>query len=64
MVEASPLRLRLTGECLWANIGAPGLESAVAMEDRNQVLGVSAGYSQKDARAFVEEPKPHHTNGA
>lgn len=61
MLETSPLGLRLTKECLAANIDAPGLEAAVAMEDRNQVLCVDAGYIDEGARAFVEKRKPRYT---
>ena len=54
MVETSPLGLRLTKECLSANIDASSLEAAAAMEDRNQVLCVRAGYLEEGARAFVK----------
>ncbi len=60
MLETSPLGLRLTKECLAANIDAPGLEAAAAMEDRNQVLCVDAGYIEEGARAFVEKRKPNY----
>jgi enoyl-CoA hydratase/carnithine racemase len=58
MIETSPLGLRLTKECLSANIDAPSLEAAVAIEDRNQVLCVRAGYLEEGARAFIEKRKP------
>ena len=58
MLETSPLGLRLTKECLSANIDAPGLEAAAAMEDRNQVLCIDAGYIEEGARAFVEKREP------
>lgn len=64
MAETSPLGLRLTKECLAANIDAPSLEAAVAMEDRNQVLCVDAGYLVEGARAFVEKRKPHYREQA
>ena len=60
MIETSPLGLRMTKECLSANIDAPSLEAAVAMEDRNQVLCVRAGYIDEGARAFVEKRKPKY----
>ncbi len=58
MIETSPLGLRLTKECLSMSIDAPSLEAALAMEDRNQVLYVRAGYIDEGARAFVEKRKP------
>jgi len=60
MIETSPLGLRMTKECLSANIDASSLEAAVAMEDRNQVLCVRAGYIDEGARAFVEKRKPKY----
>ena len=50
MVETSPLGLRLTKECLAANIDAGSLENAIYMEDRNQTLCVRAGYIAEGAR--------------
>src|ERR1700683_1900176 len=64
MIETSPLGLRMTKECLSANIDAPSLEAAVAMEDRNQVLCVRAGYLEEGARAFGEKRKAHFAERA
>src|SRR5271154_5243538 len=58
MTETSPLGLRLTKECLAMSIDAGSLEQAVAIEDRNQVLCVRAGYIEEGARAFLEKRKP------
>lgn len=58
MTETSPLGLRLTKECLSMSIDAGSLEQAIAIEDRNQVLCVSAGYIEEGARAFLEKRKP------
>jgi len=58
MTETSPLGLRLTKECLSQSIDAGSLEQAVAVEDRNQVLCVRAGYIEEGARAFLEKRKP------
>jgi len=59
MVEASPLGLSLTKECINANIDAASIENAIAMEDRNQALCVRSGYLAEGARAFTEKRKPH-----
>ena len=64
MTETSPLGLRMTKECLWASVDAGSLEQAIAMEDRNQVLCVRAGYIEEGARAFVEKRKPHFKDRA
>ena len=59
MVEASPLGLSLTKECIGANVDAASIENAIAMEDRNQSLCVRSGYLAEGARAFTEKRKPH-----
>src|SRR5258706_2520334 len=58
MTETSPLGLRLTKECLSISVDARSLEQAIAIEDRNQVLCVRAGYIEEGARAFLEKRKP------
>jgi enoyl-CoA hydratase len=64
MCETSPLGLRLTKEGLNAAIDAGSLESAIAVEDRNQVMCVRAGYIEEGARAFLEKRKPRYTERA
>jgi enoyl-CoA hydratase len=58
MTETSPLGLRLTKECLSMSIDADSLEQALAIEDRNQVLCVRAGYIEEGVRAFLDKRKP------
>jgi enoyl-CoA hydratase len=55
MLRNAPLGLRLTKECLKASIDAPGLESAIAMEDRNQALAVGTRDFREGVRAFLEK---------
>ena len=43
MLHATPLGLRLTKEALNHAIDAQGLEAAIAMEDRNQILASQDG---------------------
>ena len=64
MAETSPLGLRLTKECLAANVDAGSLEQAVALEDRNQTLCVQAGYLEEGARAFLEKRAPRYAGRA
>lgn len=58
MLHATPLGLRLTKECLNHAIDAQGLEAAIAMEDRNQILASSDGDFQEGVRAFLEKRRP------
>jgi enoyl-CoA hydratase len=60
MLHATPLGLRLTKEALNHAIDAGGLEAAIAMEDRNQILASSDGDFQEGVQAFLEKRKPHY----
>ena len=58
MLNASPLGLRLTKECLNMSVDAGSLEAAIAMEDRNQILCVQSPDFQEGVQAFLEKRKP------
>ena len=55
MLAATPLGLRLTKECLNHSIDAQGLEAAIAMEDRNQILCAQGEDFREGVRAFLEK---------
>ena len=56
--RAAALGLRLTKEALNHAIDAQGLEAAIAMEDRNQILCVQGEDFQEGVRAFLEKRPP------
>ena len=58
MLLASPMGLRLTKEGLNVAIDAPGLEAAIAIENRNQVLCSRTQDAQEGMRAFIEKRSP------
>ncbi len=58
MLHATPLGLRLTKEALNHAIDAQGLEAAIAMEDRNQILCSLDGDFGEGVRAFLEKRTP------
>jgi enoyl-CoA hydratase len=58
MLLTTPLGLRLTKECLNISIDAAGLEAAIAMEDRNQILCAQGEDFQEGVRAFLEKRPP------
>jgi enoyl-CoA hydratase/carnithine racemase len=60
MVATAPLGLRMTKECFWANVDGNDLNSAIAMEDRNQILAVSNGDVAEGIRSFLEKRKPNY----
>jgi enoyl-CoA hydratase len=62
MLHATPLGLRLTKEALNHAIDAQGLEAAIAMEDRNQILCSQDGDFSEGVRAFLEKRKPVYSD--
>jgi enoyl-CoA hydratase/carnithine racemase len=60
LLEKSPLGLRLTKEALVFNADAPGLEAALAMEDRNQNIASQTKDSKEGAYAFFEKRPPKY----
>jgi enoyl-CoA hydratase/carnithine racemase len=55
LLEKSPLGLKLTKEALGFNADAPGLEAALALEDRNQNIASQAKDAKEGAYAFFEK---------
>ncbi len=60
MLYTAPLALRLTKEGLNANIDASGLEAAISLEDRQQILCASGDDFREGAAAFVERREPRY----
>jgi enoyl-CoA hydratase len=58
MLATSPLGLRLTKEGLNLALAAGSLETAIALEDRGQILAASAGYFAEGIAAFREQRPP------
>ncbi len=58
MLRTTPLGLRLTKEGLSQGIDAPSLESAMAMEDRQQSLTALTEDCREAQRAFFEKREP------
>jgi enoyl-CoA hydratase/carnithine racemase len=61
MLAASPMGLRMTKEGLSFAIDAPSLESAMAIENRNQVLCAQSSDFQEGMRAFLEKRRPNYS---
>lgn len=60
MIATAPLGLRLTKEAMWANVDAQGLEAAIALEDRNQILTSANGDVAEGVAAFLEKRPPKY----
>jgi enoyl-CoA hydratase len=55
MLDATPLGLKLTKECLNMSVDAGSLEAAIAMEDRNQILASQSGDFRERVAAFLQK---------
>jgi len=61
MLTTSPMGLRLTKEGLNMAVDAAGLEAAMAIENRNQVLCSTTNDAKEGMQAFLEKRKPEYT---
>jgi len=64
MLSTSPVGLTLTKECLRMAIDAPSLESAIAMEDRNQMLCAASPAVGEGIAAFLQKRSPVYASRA
>jgi len=59
MLRGSPMGLRMTKETLNLVIDAPGLDAALTIEDRQQVMLIATDDHAEAVRAFIEKRAPH-----
>lgn len=60
LLHASPMGLRMTKEGLAMAIDAASLESAMAIENRNQIMTSRSGNFEEGMRAFMEKRAPNY----
>jgi enoyl-CoA hydratase/carnithine racemase len=58
MLKAAPMGLRMTKEAINAEIDAPSLEAALAIEDRQQVILIDTDDHREAVKAFREKRTP------
>jgi enoyl-CoA hydratase/carnithine racemase len=61
MLTTSPMGLRLTKEGLNLAIDAPGLEAAMAIENRNQLMCSRTNDAKEGMQAFIEKRESVYT---
>jgi enoyl-CoA hydratase/carnithine racemase len=61
MLTTSPMGLRLTKEGLNLAIDAAGLEAAMAIENRNQLMCSKTSDAKEGMMAFIEKRAPNYT---
>jgi enoyl-CoA hydratase/carnithine racemase len=62
MAHASPMGLRLTKQTLNALIDAPGIDAALMIEDRQQVILLETSDHQEAVAAFRERRDPSYSD--
>lgn len=63
LLRATPLGLRMTKEAFDHALDMTSLEAVLALEDRNQILGVQGEDFAEGVRAFLEKREPQYRNG-
>jgi enoyl-CoA hydratase/carnithine racemase len=58
MLKAAPMGLRMTKESINAEIDAPSLDSALTLEDRQQVILLDTDDHREAVKAFLEKRAP------
>ena len=61
MLATSPMGLRMTKEGLNLAIDAQGLEAAMAIENRNQLMCSATSDAKEGMQAFIEKRPPQYT---
>jgi enoyl-CoA hydratase/carnithine racemase len=54
----SPFGTVMTKEVMWANLDASGIEQAIHLENRTQILASTGGELREAAMAFIEKRDP------
>jgi enoyl-CoA hydratase/carnithine racemase len=55
----SPFGLTITKEVMWANVDAPSIETAIDLENRNQILATTTGDIDRAVTAFGNRSGPN-----
>ncbi len=58
VMQNSPYGIWMTKETMWASLEVPGLEAAIAMENRTQVMSIGTGDFLEAADAFLHKRPP------
>lgn len=58
LCDFAPFGVFATKQVMWANLDVPSLETAIQLENRNQIMAGGSGETEEAARAFFEKRKP------
>jgi enoyl-CoA hydratase/carnithine racemase len=58
LCDFTPFGVFATKQVMWANLDVPSLETAIQLENRNQIMASGSGEIEEAARAFAEKRRP------
>lgn len=58
----APFGVSLTKEAMWTALEIPGLQAAIDLENRQQIMAAATADHREAMRAFLERRPPHFTN--
>jgi enoyl-CoA hydratase len=59
----APFGVALTKEAMWTALEIPGMQAAIDLENRQQIMASATADHREAMRAFVEKRPPEFTNG-
>lgn len=59
----APFGVSLTKEGMWTALEIPGMQAAIDLENRQQIMASATADHREAMRAFIDRRPPHFTNG-
>jgi enoyl-CoA hydratase len=59
----TPFGVALTKEGMWSALEIPGMQAAIDLENRQQIMASNTADFREATRAFLEKRPPHYTWG-
>jgi enoyl-CoA hydratase len=59
----APFGVALTKEAMWTALEIPGMQAAIDLENRQQIMASATADHREALRAFLERRPPEFTNG-
>ena len=62
IMRNTPFGVALTKEGMWSALEIPGMQAAIDLENRQQIMASSTADHREAMRAFLEKRPPTYTN--
>ena len=62
VMRNTPMGVAMTKEGMWSALEIPGLQAAIDLENRQQIMVSATADHQEAMRAFLEKREPHYRN--